>query len=107
MTEIRAFRIRSCILAQELSKSDDLFVEKALELWFLGNKIYTEAWNTEFHVFGVIASETEHIPVGIVREKCSERFLRRADEEVVEIISFHEKDLKESYNEILRVHGEA
>ena len=107
MRDIKSYRERSCALVRFLVVSDELFLERSLELWSLGNKIYTEAWNTEFHVFGVIASETDHLPLGSVREKCSSRFLWRADEELKEVIKCHKADLQKAYNEILVAHGDA
>ena len=107
MRDIKSYRQRSCELVSLLAVSDELFLERTLELWSLGNKIYTEAWNTEFHVFGVIASETDHLPLGSVREKCSSRFLWRADEELKEVIKCHKADLQKAYNEILVAHGDA
>ena len=107
MRDIKDFRNRSCELVSHLMASDDLFLERTLELWSLGNKIYTEAWNTEFHVFGVIASDTEHIPLATIRDKCSSRFLKLADEELKEIIESHKTDLEKAYNEILALHRHA
>ena len=106
MTEIKRYRERSCVLVQQLILSEELLLENILELWSLGNKIYTEAWCTEFHVFGVIASTTEHIPLGKVREKCSARFLNLADEEMKETAVLHKSDLNEAYGKILELHGD-
>lgn len=107
MSNIKNHRDRSCELVNQLKESDDLFLERTLELWSLGNKIYTEAWNTEFHVFGVIASETDHLPLSSVREKCSSRFLKLADEELKETVSSHKTDLENAYNDILAMHSHA
>ena len=107
MSEIKSFRDRSCVLVVELVESEEFFLEKVIELWALGNKIYTEAWNTEFHVFGAISSDTDHLPLNRVRDKCSERFLVRSDEELKEIISSYEFELEKAYKDILSMHGRA
>ena len=107
MRDIKSYRERSCALVRFLVVSDELFLERSLELWSLGNKIYTEAWNTEFHVFGVIASETDHLPLGSVREKCSSRFLKLADQELKEVIKRHQADLEKAYSEISEIHSGA
>ena len=107
MSDIKNHRDRSCELVNQLKESDDLFLERTLELWSLGNKIYTEAWNTEFHVFGVITSETDHLPLSSVREKCSSRFLMLADQDLKEIINSHKTDLEKAYDDILATHSNA
>lgn len=106
MTEIKHYRDRSCVLVKQLILSEELLLENILELWSLGNKIYTEAWCTEFHVFGVIASNTEHIPLGEVREKCSTRFLDLADREMQEAAVLYKTDLNEAYGKIIKLHGD-
>ena len=95
------------MIVQELMASDDMFLEKVMELWSLGNQIYTEAWNTEFHVFGAMSSDTDHLPLAKVREKCSESFLLRADEELKELIEAYESELNKAYKDILSMHGVA
>ena len=93
------------MLVRELQNTDERFLEKVIELWSLGNKIYTEAWNTEFHIFGVVSSDTEHLPLQNVRDKCSDRYLVIADAEIREKIAHYAKDLEESYRDILELHG--
>jgi len=46
MLDIKNYRDRSCELVNQLKESDDLFLERTLELWSLGNKILKEIINS-------------------------------------------------------------
>lgn len=66
--------------------------------------MYGEAWNTEFHIFGVILSETDHLPLSHVRKHYSPEALQRADKELEEIIKFYNDDMRAACEEILVRH---
>ena len=53
---------RACGLAKLFLESDEGYLDNILELNDIGNKIYTEVWGTEFHIFVVIAPDTDHLP---------------------------------------------
>jgi len=87
--------------AQAILDSNENFIDQVIDIWSLGQRIYGEAWNTEFHVFGVISSDTDHLPIARVRPLCSEAMLKKSDQELKEIISFYKKDVTKACNEIL------
>lgn len=88
-------------LAESLLKSDNEYLDKIIKLSVIGNTIYGQCWDTEFHVFGVIASDTDHLPINKVRELCSERMLENTDNEIKEVISAYKQDVKRACNEIV------
>lgn len=52
----RAIELANCLL----NSSND-YVDSILELNQIGNRLVDEVWDTEFHVFGVIASEQKGV----------------------------------------------
>ena len=101
---INKVKEQACQVAIQLLESDKMYIDHTLELSNLGREIYAEIWNTEFHIFGVIASDTDHIPVNDMRNKCSEEFLERIDNETKELIVFYKKEVTKACNEILFKH---
>jgi hypothetical protein len=89
-------------LATKLLESDDDYLDNVVELWRIGNRIYEQCWDTEFHVFGVIESDTDHLPLKHVRVNCSSEFLIKADKEIAETIEFHRADVVSTCNKILK-----
>jgi hypothetical protein len=89
-------------LATKLLESDDDYLDNVIELWRIGNRIYEQCWDTEFHVFGVIESDTDHLPLKHVRVNCSPEFLNKADKEIAETIEFHRADVVSACNKILK-----
>lgn len=63
--------------------------------------------DTEFHIFGLIESETDHLPTTKVREFSSKEWQTKADKESAECISFYKQKFVEACNEILAKHGNA
>ena len=93
----RAIEIAGCLL-----KDDDDYLDNVIELNQIGNRLVGEVWNTEFHVFGVIASDTDHLPTKSVRPRCSRQMLEKADEELQEIIKFYKKEVNDACNKVLK-----
>ena len=89
-------------LATKLLKSDYNYLEHVIALWRIGNKKYDQCWNTEFHVFGVIESDTDHLPLKHVRENCSAEFLAKSDKELAETIEFYRADVVSACNKIIK-----
>ncbi|MEP2650690.1 MAG: hypothetical protein ABJH06_01730 [Paraglaciecola sp.] len=54
---------KSCELANALLTSNEDYLDIVLALSYLGNEIHGQCWDTEFHTFGLIASETDHLPL--------------------------------------------
>ena len=81
------------ILATKLLESDDDYLNIVMNLCQIGNKKYGQCWNTEFHLFGIIASDTDHLPLIHVRERCSAEFLVKSDKELAEIVEYYRSDV--------------
>jgi len=64
-------------LAQAILGSNENFIDQVINIWSLGQRTHGEAWNTEFHVFGVISSYTDHLPIDRVRPLYSEAMLKK------------------------------
>ena len=88
-------------IAQTLLSSEDNYLDKVIELINIGNKIHGECWDTEFHVFGVIETDTDHLPIENVREKCSRKMLEKSDKELKKVIGFYKQDVIQACNDIL------
>ncbi|MDT0596681.1 hypothetical protein [Glaciecola petra] len=92
-------------LASELLKSNDDYLEKILRLTYLGNVIHGQCWDTEFHVFGVITSDTDHLPLKKVRRYCSDEFLVKSNIETESVILFYKADVVLACNQIIEKYG--
>ena len=92
--------IEAIKLAQSILDSNEDYIGRVIDIWSLGQRIHGEAWNTEFHIFGVISSETDHLPTDKIRSKYSKAMLERSDKELKKIISFYKKDVTKACNEI-------
>ena len=92
----RAVELASCFL-----NSDENYLDNVLEINRTGNNLVGEVWDTEFHVFGVIASDTDHLPTNKVRSLCSQSMLEKSDEELQGIIMFYKTDVFKACHEIL------
>ncbi|MEW6996010.1 hypothetical protein AADZ84_17395 [Colwelliaceae bacterium MEBiC 14330] len=88
-------------LATKLLESDEDYLDNVIGLWRIGNNKYKQCWDTEFHVFGVIESDTDHLPLKHVRANCSPEFLAKADKELAETIEFYRADVINACNTIL------
>ena len=91
-----ARNLANCIL-----DSDKDYLDNVISIWSVARKIYSDAWNTEFHVFGVISSDTDHLPIKRTRELCSKEWLQKCDSELAGVIEFYKQDVTEACNAIL------
>ena len=98
---------RACELAKELLQSNENYLDPVIELWKIGNALHGQVWDTEFHIFGVIESDTDHLPTTKVRELCLKEWQEKADKEMAECISFYKEKVSEACNEILAKYGNA
>lgn len=96
---------KSCELAKALLTSNEDYLDNVLALSYLGNEIHGQCWETEFHTFGLIASETDHLPLKKVRSRCSEEFLSKSDRETQETIKYYSTQVHAACNEILAKYG--
>ncbi|CAB9492572.1 hypothetical protein [Alteromonas macleodii] len=94
-------KIAACEHAKALLNNNSLFIDRVTELSYIGNRIYGQCWETEFHVFGLIASEADHLPLEKVRPLCSKGFLEKSDKEVSELIDFYSQDVENACKAIL------
>jgi len=105
--EIELARNKACEIASSLLRSDELYLDKILEMEALGRLLYPEIWATEFHVFGVIASDTDHIPTSDVKRNFSKNWIERCDIELKEIATFYRKDVTLACQEVIAKHCSA
>lgn len=96
---------KSCELAKALLTSNEDYLDNVLALSYLGNEIHGQCWETEFHTFGLIASETDHLPLKKVRSRCSEEFLSKSDRETQETIKYYSAQVHAACNGILAKYG--
>ena len=107
MGELAEEKRRACELAKKLLQSNVNYLDCVIELWKIGNALYGQVWDTEFHIFGVIESDTDHLPTTKFRELCSKEWQAKSDTEVAECISFYKQKVSDACNEILAKHGNA
>ncbi len=88
-------------LAKKLLESDENYLDNVISLWRIGNEKYGQCWDTEYHVFGVIESETDHLPLKHVRPNCSAEFLIKADKELAETIEHYRAEVASACNTIV------
>ncbi len=93
--------LKATELAGSLLESDADYLENVLELNSIGNRLVGEVWGTEFHVFGVIASDTDHLPVKKVRPLCSAAMLEKSDDELRGIIRYYRAEVWDACRRIL------
>ena len=88
-------------IAKSLLESDENYLDNVVALWRIGNEKYGQCWDTEYHVFGVIESETDHLPLKHVRPNCSADFLIKADEDLAETIRYYRTDVTNACHKII------
>lgn len=96
----------SCILeaielASSLLEFDTDYLENVLGLMSIGNRLLGDIWQTEFHIFGVIASETDHLPTKKVRPMCSPDMLEKSGNELRKIISSYRAEVSDACHRII------
>ncbi|QSP95493.1 hypothetical protein LPB19_03490 [Marinobacter salinisoli] len=100
-SELKRCVSKAIELASSLLESDAEYLENVLELNSLGHRIVGEVWGTEFHVFGVIASDTDHLPTKKVRPLCSAAMLAKSDDELLRVISSYRTQVSDACRRIL------
>ncbi|TMO54413.1 hypothetical protein [Pseudoalteromonas aurantia] len=88
-------------IAKSLLESDENYLDNVIAIWRIGNEKYGQCWDTEYHVFGVIESETDHLPLKHVRPNCSANFLIKADEELAETMRYYRTDVTNACHKII------
>jgi|AntRauTorckE6833_2_1112554.scaffolds.fasta_scaffold55291_2 hypothetical protein len=100
-SELKRCVSKALELAGSLLESDADYLENVLELNSIGNRLVGEVWETEFHIFGVIASDTDHLPTKKVRPLCSAAMLEKSDDELQRIISSYRAEVSDACRRIL------
>lgn len=100
-SELKRCASKAIELAGSLLESDAGYLEKVLELNSIGARLVGEVWETEFHVFGVIASDTDHLPTKKVCPLCSAAMLEKSDNELREIINSYRTEVSDACRRIL------
>ena len=107
MSDVSEKKERACQLARNILGGSSYYLECVNELLEIGNALYGQVWNTEFHVFGVIASETDHLSLLLSPELCSEASLAKMKVELKECARLYKPSVSEACNAILANHGNA
>ena len=89
-------------IATKLMDNDENYLENIIALYKIGNNKYNQCWDTEFHIFGVIESETDHLPLKHMKKNCSDEFLAQSDKKLSEIIEFYKDDVISACNKIIK-----
>jgi hypothetical protein len=72
-------------VAKGILQGDISLIEGCVRLSGLGRDVVPDFWNdAAFHVFGIVASETDHFPIGPARAHWSPRTLEREDPKISE-----------------------
>jgi hypothetical protein len=100
-SEFKRCASKAIELAGSLLESDADYLENVLELNSIGTRLVGEVWGTEFHVFGVIASDTDHLPTKKVRPLCSAAMLEKSDNELCGIIDSYKTEVSDACRRIL------
>ena len=107
MAELEERKLRACEIAKALLENDLDYLDRVIEMWKIGNFIHGQVWDTEFHIFGLIESETDHLPTARVRAHCSKEWLAKADSEIAECVELYRAQVEAACNEILVKYGSA
>ncbi|WP_290525824.1 hypothetical protein [Alcanivorax sp.] len=99
--EYKALARKASKLARFLLESDQDYLDNVLEMTKVGQRLVGELWNTDFHVFGEIASDTDHLPMKDVRAHCSVRMLERSDRELIRVIVAYKGEVEIACHSIL------
>lgn len=89
-------------IAEQMLKSDENYLENVIELWRIGSDIHGQVWDSEFHIFGLVASETDHLPLKHVRPNCSVEYLAKVDKELSKTIDYYRNDVVTACNQIIK-----
>ena len=95
---------RACELAELLLNSDELYIDRVIDMLAMGREIHGDVWNTEFHVFGVISSDTDHLPMEGTRKFCSVQMLTNVDKEIKDTVVSYRTEVNEACNKILSLY---
>ena len=101
MKDTTELKKTACQLAKRLLSSDEDYLDITLDLWRTGEKLLGTVWDSEFHIFGVISSDTDHLPLKYVRQHCSAKMLEKSDKELNEIIRDNKNEVTEACKSIL------
>jgi hypothetical protein len=107
MNRFESNKQRACELAKALLANDVDYLDHIIDMWKIGNRLHGQVWNTEFHVFDVIESDTDHLPTKSVRPLCAERWQVKSDREIDECIELYRNQVTEACNEILAKYSSA
>ena len=103
--ELKELSKEAVELAESLLVSTENYLDNIIGLSRVGRKIHNSIWDTEFHIFGVIASDTDHLPTKKVRPHCSASMLKKADQEIEGIIKHYSTEVESSCNTIISKYG--
>ena len=74
----------------------DGYVDAARKMESLAREISSDGFDDDFIIFTAFGSETDHIPLAKIRDKCSREFLEKSDKELEKIKSFYQERIEAS-----------
>ena len=89
-------------LVKKLLESDADFLDHVTTLCYIGNELHDQCWHTDYHIFALLSSELDHLPLSHVRPQCSAEFLAKSDKEIADNIEFYREDVVSACNKILQ-----
>ena len=89
-------------LAEGLLSGDVEYLEAVNRLCVLRFKVCDSDYDKDFAVFIGINDDTDHMPYGNYRNKCSEKWLEECDKKLEEIKEFYKDRLSNSCRSILK-----
>lgn len=91
-------------VARMLLQNEEMYLDRILRLSNIGCDLYDQCWDTEFHIFEVIASETDHLPLQHVRQHCSKKMRENAAIELAETINHYKDMVNSACKEVITKH---
>lgn len=92
-------------LCQRIADGKETLIEGCLKMmpyrfWM------REEDNPDWEIFGVVSSDTDHLPIGEVRQYWAPDVLKRKEREIAEIEAFYRADVLRAVEQIGRTYGE-
>ena len=88
--------------ARGILQGDIPLIEGCVRLTSLGHQIVPSFWDdTDFRVFGIVADETDHFPVGPARMHWSPRALEREDPKISAYEAAHHDEVFEACRRVV------
>lgn len=88
-------------LARAIFSDEGDYLRNVSELSSLRFILVDDEFDQDFKVFIAISSDTDYMPIGVARNRCSTSWLNRCDAELVEIKESYRRDVEKSCKSII------